>query len=132
MSLIVEIRSDSKFPVDRKVLRVALQTAWGGSETASTTRVSILVVGTRKMRALCEQYLERSDATQVLTFPQQGTSGNGYGFVSPTEGPLELGDIVLCYPLILDEAAKRGVLVDEVVTERALHGMRQLMGGEEE
>lgn len=130
MGLTIDIRADSKFPVDRKALRAALQTAWEKQGISGDAQVSIAVVGSRKMRELTRRYLAMPEATDVLAFPLQGEGGGGYGFVGPEELPLMLGDIVLCFPLLMEEAVQRGILVDDVVVDRVLHGMRNLMGDE--
>jgi probable rRNA maturation factor len=131
MALSVNIKADSKFPVDRKKLRSALSAAWAEYGLDGEAQVSVAVVGTRKMSQLHQEYLGRAGPTDVLAFPQQGGAGGEYGFVTPEEATLELGDIVLCYPLVLNEAAEKGVMVDEQVVELALHGMNHLLGVEE-
>jgi len=131
MSLIVDIRADSKFPIDRERLRAALRTAWEAYGISEETHVSVAVVGSRKMAELNQRYLNKKGPTDVLSFAQQGTEREGFGFVVPPGSPLELGDIVLCYPLIIDQAVTLNVLVDERIIERALHGMKHLMGDEE-
>lgn len=128
MALSVSIRADSKFPVDRKRLRAALCAAWEQLGIDGDVSVSVAVVGTRKMAELHRRYLRKQGPTAVLAFPQQGLGGDEYGFVAPDAAPLELGDIVLCYPLIIDQAAQQGVLVDDRVEQLALHGLNHLLG----
>ena len=131
MSLIVDIRADSKFPIDRERLRAALRTAWEAYGISEETHVSVAVVGTRKMAELNQRYRQKQGPTDVLSFAQQGTERGEFGFVIPPGSPLELGDIVMCYPLIIDQAVKLNVLVDERIIESALHGMKHLMGDQE-
>jgi ssRNA-specific RNase YbeY (16S rRNA maturation enzyme) len=49
-------------------------------------------------------------------------------FVYPPNGVIQLGDIVVCYPLAVAEAIEENVLVDERVYELIEHGAMHLMG----
>jgi probable rRNA maturation factor len=131
MALFVEISADSKFPVERKRIRTLLEKAWKEYGFSSEARVSIAVVGTRKMAALHKEFKNKEGATDVLAFAQQEFEKKNYGFVSAANEPLELGDVVICYPLALEQAARLGVLVDERIGELVLHGFRNLMGNGE-
>jgi probable rRNA maturation factor len=128
MPLQINISADSKFPVDRKLLRTTLFNEWDKRAIGVDANLSIAIVGTRKMAELHKKFMKREGATDVLTFPQQSTENGDQGFVTPDETPLELGDIVICYPLALDQAIRLGVLVDERIQELAVHGFGNLMG----
>ena len=131
MPLTVKVRADSKFPIDRKRLRAVLRSAWRKFGFDGDATVSVAVVGTRKMAELHQRYLGKKGATDVLAFPQHGSGGDEYGFVTPGEAELQLGDIVLCYPLIVDQAVEGDILIDDRVEELALHGLEHLLGAEE-
>jgi probable rRNA maturation factor len=106
--------------------------AWKKVGVGGEVNVSVAVVGTRKMAELHRRYLKKEGATDVLAFPQQELGSGEPGFVSSDEAALELGDIVLCYPLIVEEAAREEVFVDDVVEKLVLHGLRHLMGNQED
>lgn len=131
MGLSVAIRADSKFPVDRKKLRKALADAWQEYGRDGEVNVSIAIVGSRKMAELNQQFLKKEGPVSVLAFPQQNLEAHEFGFVTANEIPLELGDIVICYPLALDEAVRDGTFVDEKIMLLALHGLKHLIGVEE-
>ncbi len=101
---------------------------WESYGIGSDAHLSFNVVGSRKMASLHKQYLHKEGATDVLAFSQQDLEAEGVGFVTPEEEPLELGDIVICYPLVRDQASRYGVMVDEQVEKLAIHGMKNLMG----
>lgn len=129
--LLVRIQADSKYPFDRRKLRAALDAKSLASGLGETSEVSVVVVGTRKMSELTKRYLGKDELSDVLSFPQLGDGGEVHGFVTPKDAPIPLGDIVICYPLVMEEAARRGVFVDDLIVERAMHGMKHLMGEEE-
>lgn len=128
MGLKIDIQADSKFPVDRQRLRSALNAFWQELGVDGEAQLSVAIVGSRKMGELARNFLKKKEATDVLAFAQQDAEGDEHGFVTPDEIPLELGDIVLCYPLIIDQAADEGVMVDEKIIEKALHGLKHIMG----
>ena len=131
MALRVNIVADSKFPIDRKRIRSAMIRAWEDYGMNIEASVSLVIVGTRKIAFFNQTYLKREGPTDVLAFPQQSTRGDVRGFITPDEISLELGDVVVCFPLALDQAAKLGILVDERIEQLALHGFRNLMGNGE-
>jgi len=132
MALSVSIVADSKFPVDRKRLRSAVASAWEKYGVGGEGSVSVAVVGSRKMAELATRYLGKEEATDVLAFPQQEASRDAHGFIAPRDLPLELGDIIICFPLALEQAAEDGVFVDDRIEALALHGLRNLLGMEDE
>lgn len=112
-------------------MRKVLDRAWNELGFETSANLSVAVVGTRKMASLQKQYRGMKEATDVLAFPQQSFNKEEPAFISPAGAPLELGDIVVCYPIALEQAAKLGVLVDERIEELALHGFSNLIGEEE-
>ena len=131
MALSVSIVADSKFPINRKRVRGALNSALKNYGINLEANVSVAVVGTRKMAELNKKYLKREGPTDVLAFPQQSNERGDQGFITSDETALELGDIVICYPLALEQAARLGIIVDERVEQLALHGFGNLIGKSE-
>jgi len=128
MALSVSIVADSKFPVDRKRLRSSLAQTWETYGIGGEAVVSVAVVGGRKMAELQAHYLGKEGPTDVLAFPQQGARGDQYGFIGPRDMPLELGDIIICFPLAVEQAAQQNVFVDDRIEALALHGLKNLFG----
>ncbi len=116
----VNIQADSKFPVNRVLVRLAVRrvTDEYGLRQA---QVGVVVVGERKMKQLNQQWMKRKEATDVLAFPLDG------GF-DELNGPLMLGDVVVCWPTAVKQAGERNVLVDEEVDRLVEHGLRHLLG----
>ena len=85
--------------------------------------VSLSFVGKRKIVDLAKTYLgEENTVHEILTFPY--TEGEAI----KVEGPLQLGDIVICYPEARRIAQKRNRMVDDVLGELAEHGTLHLLG----
>lgn len=127
----VNIKADSKFPVDRKRIRLLVRRVLKDKGISSDADVSIAIVGDRKMRQLNSTYKKRNETTDVLSFPYTETGGVGReeaGFVTAEEVGLQLGDIVVSYPQAVKQAMEGNRLVDDKVDFLIEHGLNHLLG----
>ncbi len=140
------ITSDSRYLIDRKSLRKAIDGYLENVAMTKKVEVSVAVVGARKMKELNKKYRQIDKATNVLSFPleegaggevlsfgsakpQTGSDGQqNSGFVFPDDGRLYLGDVVLCYPVLRKQAGEYKLMVDDWVNELAVHGLEHLLG----
>jgi probable rRNA maturation factor len=76
--------------------------------------VTILLAGSRKLRALNRQFRGRDKATNVLSFP---AAGPGY-----------LGDIAIAYGVAAAEARRERKPLTDHASHLALHGTLHLLG----
>ena len=126
----VVIWADSRYPVNRKIIRKAVLDSFSKNKISQIDcEVSVAVVGKRKMKALCRKYLGDLALHEILTFPLEDVGKAGLsGFISAPDGILRLGDIVLCWPQVLEEASYQDVMVDEQVYFLICHGVDHLLG----
>lgn len=117
----VLISSESRYPIGQKKIREQVS-KWLVKEGLEDVEISILVVGSRKIRQLNREYRKNDEPTDVLAFPQEGPRG--------PDGILRLGDIVICYPAAREEAREEEKLVDEKILELIEHGLNHLLGKE--
>ncbi len=120
----VRIKADSRYPVDRQQIRDRIKSVLE-LHKLDKVEVSVLIVGKRKMASLNETYRGKSGPTDVLSFalnesPTPSVEGN--------QGMNFLGDIVVCYPIAVEYALKRQILVDKVINELVEHGCLHLLG----
>ncbi|MBI4034973.1 MAG: rRNA maturation RNase YbeY [Candidatus Chisholmbacteria bacterium] len=126
----IVIRAEARFPVNRDRVRGAVGKVvdeYGVKEAV----VNVIVVGKRQMAKLNRQWLGREGATDVLSFPLEDVESresSQAGFVYPPDLPLMLGDVVVCWPEAIKQAAERNVLVDDEVAMLVEHGLRHLLG----
>ena len=128
--IVVEIKTDSRYPVDRKRLRFSVEKTLQKHGFAGDVTVSVSVVGKRKMQVINKTYHEIDSPTDVLSFPYldpQSKSSEERSFFTPP-GQLILGDLVVCYPVAVEQARKKQSLVDEEVDFLVEHGMEHLLG----
>lgn len=123
----VLLQTESHFPVERKKIIDAVETALSKKVTAHT-EVSISIVGDRRMRQLNKQYRQIDATTDVLSFPQSDPSQESHPFVEAPDNILHLGDIIVSYPQAVLEAAEGNKFVIDQVIFLVLHGLDHLLG----
>ena len=126
----VRIHTDTRYPVNRRVIRKAVLDTFSEFKIESgDLEVSVAVVGSRKMKDLSLKFLKDSQAHEVLAFAQEEISeANGRGFVNPPDDILRLGDIVLCWPEVLESASREDTMVDHQLYFLSRHATEHLLG----
>lgn len=119
----VPIYIESRYKVNRKKIRESVIKVLAEHKINASCEVSVAIVGNRKMRALNKKYRNIDKSTNVLSFPQQEGE-----VVAPVANRLYLGDIVIAYPKVIEEASRENMLVDEKVQELVEHSVRHLLG----
>jgi rRNA maturation RNase YbeY len=119
----VLIYVESRYKVDRKRIKSAVQYVLEEQNVQTQVEVSIAIVGDRKMKALNKKYRNKEGTANILEFPLK----DGTPTVLPTD-ITRLGDIVISYPMVIKEASEQEMLVDDRVEELIQHGMLHLLG----
>ena len=111
----VKITTDTRYPVNRKVIRQATIDTFKRENLESIdAEISVAVVGKRKMKALSSKYLSEGQVHEVLAFALEETGLEAdRGFINPPGEALQLGDVVL---------------VDDEVYFLTSHGLLHLLG----
>mgnify|MGYP001593604484 FL=1 len=122
-NLNVLIFVESRYKVNRKRIRTALSNLLSEQGVNSPVEVSVAVVGDRKMRELSKKYKGEDKTRNILSF----SLTEGEKMTVPA-GVLRLGDIVISYPVLITEASRDEVLVDDKIDELVVHGMTHLLG----
>ena len=120
----VSINSDSRYPVDRSSIRSVVRDVLSRYNITGDCEIDVSIVGRRKMTSLNQKYKGKDGATDVLSFPLM----EGDDSQSSPDGVLRLGDVVVCYPIAVEYALKRQMLVDRVIGELVEHGCLHLVG----
>lgn len=115
---------ESRYRLDRKRVKATVSNVLSANHVSGPVEVSIAFVGSRKMKELSAKYKGDGEKDRnILTFPLS----EGAPTVMPTD-KLRLGDIVISYPFVIDEAAKQEKLVDDWIAELVEHGLMHLLG----
>lgn len=139
----VSIYIESRYKVNRKRVKKAIQDILDTNSVTSEVEVSVAVIGDRKMRSLNKKYRNLDKTTNVLSFPLLEISHSGEKSSAKVSQELingepvallqndtvnRLGDIVLSYPQIILESARDEMLVDDKIDELVKHSMKHLLG----
>ena len=114
---------ESRYKVNRKRIKLAISSMLTQQEINSPVEVSVAIIGDRKMRELSKKYKGEDKTRNILSFSQ--TEGER---VTAPNGILRLGDIVLSYPQVINDASEDEMLVDDKVDELVTHGLLHLLG----
>ena len=88
---------------------------WAGAAAESDARVTLRFVGRREGHALNARYRGKPHPTNVLAFVYD-------------ESPQIEGDVVLCAPVLRDEARAQGKPLTDHCAHLVVHGMLHLQG----
>ena len=132
----VLIHTDTRYPVNRKAIRRAVVDTFKRYKIDKiSAEVSIAVVGRRKMSDLTKSYRNDELDHEVLTFAleevmqnQEGLPRDSQGFINVPDEILRLGDVILCWPKVLEAAASDNIMVDEEIYRLTVHGVEHLLG----
>lgn len=126
----VLISGDTRYPVNRKIVRQAVEDTLSKNKIGSSgIEVSVVVIGKRKMKTLSEQFMKDGLEHEVLSFPlEEITQDTGKGFVNAPDGILRLGDIVLAWPQVVALAGLENIMVDDEVYKLVAHSVEHLLG----
>jgi probable rRNA maturation factor len=127
----IDIFTSPHYPVNRKIIRKAVDETLNKVGIRSFTQVSVSVVGDRKVRELNRKFRGQDKTTNVLSFPlhEGDTDFDKVGLSGKTT---PLGDVVISYPVARSEAAEQSVLVDHMLGRLTVHGMLHLVGFDHE
>ena len=94
--VVIEVENRSGVPVDAPGARqLALEVL--AAERVTSGDLGIAFVGPDEIRRLKQEHLGIDEATDVLSFPIDGTSE------LPSDLPRQLGDVVICPQVVADE-----------------------------
>ena len=114
---------ESRYKVNRKRIKQTVEKVISRNEVTGPVEVSVAIVGDRKMRELSKKYKGEDKTRNILSFSQS----EGEAIESPKD-VLRLGDIVLSYPVVILDASRDEMLVDDKVDQLVEHGLEHLLG----
>ena len=127
----VYVKKKSNYPVSSPKMKNHLRDFLSQKGIVSDADVSLAFVGEKEMLELAKKYLKETNILHnVLSFPYSEGEGVGVDkkFLYPPDDTLHLGEIVICYPKVVDEAKKEDKLIDDRVLELVEHGALHLLG----
>ena len=99
---------------------------WAQAALQQDAQVTVRLVGEDEGRSLNRDYRGKDYATNVLTFAY-AEGEDVPGIPQANDGPLA-GDLVLCVPVVVREAAAQGKTLEAHFAHLVVHGMLHLQG----
>ncbi len=121
----VTITKQSNYPVKNSAIKKKLAKFFADNGIVSDAEVSVAIVGEKKMMEIGKKFLKDGKLHNVLSFVPEDEKR---GFVYPPGSPINLGEIIVCYPLAVKESVIENVLIEKRVYELIEHGGLHLMG----
>lgn len=103
---------------------------WAQAALQRDAEVAVRLVGEAEGRELNREYRGKDYATNVLTFAY--AEGEGPAGLPATAALPLAGDLVLCVPVVVREAAEQGKTLEAHFAHLVVHGMLHLQGYDHE
>lgn len=133
MAFLINATVEPHYPLKRSQLKKAATLALEVADVKGDVRVDVSVIGDRKMRELNRDFRGIDKSTDVLSFSFEVSDSKSKKFVNPPDPKyLNLGDVIISYPQLLERAAKENMLVDDMTNLLVIHGILHLLGFDHE
>lgn len=97
------------------------------AESVGEVEVGVIIVDETEMQVLNLEHRQQDSTTDVLSFPIDEDDDE-----SLTGVPRMLGDVAICLPVLLAQAAEREVSPAAELTDLLIHGVLHLLGYDHE
>jgi len=118
----IQTASDAPGIPDDREIRQWIRNALDGAGRGGTGDVSVRIVDADEMRELNCEFRGKDAPTNVLSFPAVRVSG------LPANAARTLGDLVICAPLLHDEALAQHKAILDHWAHIVVHGTLHLLG----
>ena len=95
------------------------------SDSPSRAEISIMFTSDQRMAELNNQWRAKPQPTNVLSFPVPRSAAKA-------DGAVQMGDIVLGFETVTNEAAEMGLTLPDHITHLLVHGLLHLLGYDHE
>jgi len=119
MKLRVFLRGDGLPAEQRRLVALSARAALA-DQGVSRGQLAIVLADRERMRDLNREYAGQDSPTDVLSFAD--------GSLDPQSGEPYLGDVVICLPVALEQAASAGNSPESELALMAVHGVLHLLG----
>lgn len=114
----INIVSSSRYKINRKKIKILVQDVFEKEQINLNNSLNVVFVGKNKMKVYTEKYKNEKETLPILSFKYNENVG---------ENEVLLGEVVICFPLVILLAAERNKRVDEMINELIKHGIKNLL-----
>ncbi|HBQ50688.1 TPA: rRNA maturation RNase YbeY [Candidatus Daviesbacteria bacterium] len=128
------VSSDPRYFVNNNAIRMAVADALRRYRITGKVELGVSIIGDRKMHELNRKFRGIDSTTDILSFALEDPSPSSLqhvpriGFVASPDRILRLGDIVISYPQVVEDASIEGISVEEEIRILVEHGVSHLLG----
>ena len=109
-------------------LKGVVETALVAEKADSTSEVSLMIAGQKKVHQLNRTYLHEDRPTDVLSFPMMPSVEAQEQFVDPPDGLQHLGEVIVSLPRAISQAEEHGHSTMREIAILIIHGVLHLLG----
>lgn len=121
----INVSKQSNYPISGVKVRKFLQDFFKSHGIVSDAVCHVSFVGESKMKSLGKKYYRKDNRVHnVFSFVESEVTN----FKHPNDNIVHLGEIVVCFPIVLKEAKQEGKLIEEKVLELVGHSALHLLG----
>ena len=114
----INIITSSRYKINRQKINLFVNNIFEKEQITSEFSFNIVFVGKNKMKTFTKKYKGENETLPVLSFPYNEKIG---------DEKILIGEVILCYPLVVLLAAERNKRVDEIINELIKHGIENLL-----
>ena len=114
----INIVSSSRYKINRQKIKVFVNNLFEKEQINPEHSLNIIFVGKNKMKVYTQKYKNEKETLPILSFKYDENVG---------EKEILLGEIVICFPLVILLAAERNKRVDEMINDLVEHGIENLL-----
>lgn len=114
----INIVSSSRYKINRQKIKIFIQETFEKKQVDPNYSLNVVFVGKNKMKVFTEKYKNEKETLPILSFKYNEEVG---------EKEILLGEIIICYPLVILLAAERNKRVDEMINDLVKHGIENLL-----
>lgn len=119
----INVSKQSNYPISGVKVRGYLQQFFKENGIVSNAECHVSFVGEAKMLSLAKKYYKDTRLHNVFSFVESEVPEWKH-----PQDTIYLGEIVVCFPVVLKEAKQEGKLIEEKVLELVGHSALHLLG----
>jgi probable rRNA maturation factor len=101
--------------------------------TGSGVELGLVITGQERVRQLNRSYRGRDELTDVLAFSTAEETGTDFPpFVTPPDGVLHLGEVIIACPQAVAQAEEHGHSIKKEMAILIIHGVLHILGYDHE
>jgi probable rRNA maturation factor len=131
MEINVLIDEDLEECLEVSWLRSVAEQVLVAQDAGSGAELGLVITGQERVQQLNRSYLGRDEPTDVIAFSML-PAADLTRFVTPPDGMLHLGEVIIAYPQAVTQAEEHHHSVKREIAILIIHGVLHLLGYEDE